>query len=60
MRPAALLEKFAMNGHIRRPNQASIEGSHMPYRDALLRRHKHGPIRPMEEPGLIGRLLGRR
>ncbi len=31
-----------------------------PYRDASMRYQVHGPIRPMEEPGLIARLLGLR
>lgn len=29
-----------------------------PYRDASLRLKAHGPIKPMEEPGLFSRLLG--
>ena len=29
-----------------------------PYRDASLRYMMHGPIQPMEEPGLLARLLG--
>ena len=29
-----------------------------PYRDASMRYQMHGPIRPMEEPGLIARLFG--
>lgn len=29
-----------------------------PYSDASLRLRKHGPIRPMEEPGLLARLFG--
>ncbi len=49
-----------MNGRTGRPNSVSIEGLQMPHSDAALRRHKHGPIRPMVEPGLFGRLLGRR
>lgn len=28
-----------------------------PYRDASLRYLKHGPIRPMEEPGFFARLF---
>ena len=31
-----------------------------PYQDASMRRHAHGPIQPMEEPGLLARLFGRR
>ncbi|HEY8604879.1 MULTISPECIES: hypothetical protein [Tsuneonella] len=31
-----------------------------PYSDASLRLRKHGPIRPMEEPGLLARLFGLR
>ncbi len=31
-----------------------------PYCDATLRRHIHGPIVPMEHPGLIARLFGAR
>jgi hypothetical protein len=30
-----------------------------PYQDASLRFIKHGPVRPMEEPGLLARLFGR-
>ncbi|HEX9805726.1 MAG TPA: hypothetical protein VGA34_02420 [Alteraurantiacibacter sp.] len=31
-----------------------------PYSDASLRYQMHGPIRPMEEPGLLARLFGAR
>ena len=31
-----------------------------PYRDASLRLQKHGPIQPLERPGLLARLLGAR
>ena len=31
-----------------------------PYRDASLRYQTHGPIPPMEEPGVLARLFGRR
>ena len=31
-----------------------------PYQDASIRRRKHGPVRPMREPGFIERLLGAR
>jgi hypothetical protein len=31
-----------------------------PYRDASLRHMIHGPIQPMEEPGLLARLFGAR
>lgn len=31
-----------------------------PHRDASLRRMAHGPIQPMEHPGLLARLFGRR
>ncbi len=31
-----------------------------PHRDPSLRLQIHGPIRPMEEPGLLARLFGRR
>lgn len=30
-----------------------------PHQDASLRYMKHGPIQPMEEPGLLARLFGR-
>ncbi|BBC71873.1 conserved hypothetical protein [Altererythrobacter sp. B11] len=30
-----------------------------PYRDASLRYATYGPIRPMEQPGLLARLFGR-
>ncbi|MCP9222207.1 hypothetical protein MKP08_05540 [Erythrobacter sp. LQ02-29] len=30
------------------------------YTDASHRRMKHGPIRPMEEPGFLARLFGAR
>jgi hypothetical protein len=30
-----------------------------PYSDASLRRHVHGPIQPMEEPGFLARLFRR-
>lgn len=30
-----------------------------PHRDPSLRRHIHGPILPMEEPGFFARLFGR-
>jgi hypothetical protein len=30
-----------------------------PYSDASLRRQVHGPIQPMEEPGLLARLFRR-
>ncbi len=29
-----------------------------PHRDPSLRRHIHGPIQPMEEPGFFARLFG--
>lgn len=29
-----------------------------PYSDATLRRHIHGPVLPMERPGLLARLFG--
>jgi hypothetical protein len=29
-----------------------------PHQDASLRYMKHGPIQPMEEPGLLARLFG--
>lgn len=31
-----------------------------PYRDASLRRMKCGPIKPMDQPGFLARLLGAR
>jgi hypothetical protein len=31
-----------------------------PFHDASMRYQMHGPIRPMEEPGLLARLFGRR
>ena len=31
-----------------------------PYRDPSLRYMQHGPIQPMEEPGFLTRLFGRR
>lgn len=31
-----------------------------PYRDASLRYLTHGPIQPMEQPGFLARLFGRR
>ncbi|ALE17476.1 hypothetical protein AMC99_02197 [Altererythrobacter epoxidivorans] len=31
-----------------------------PHVDASLRRMKHGPIQPMEQPGFFARLLGGR
>jgi hypothetical protein len=30
-----------------------------PHRDAHQRYHTYGPIQPMREPGLLGRLFGR-
>ena len=31
-----------------------------PYSDASLRYQTHGPIRPMEQPGILARLFGAR
>jgi hypothetical protein len=39
-----------------RPDQWTMP---RPYQDANLRYIKHGPIRPMEEPGFLARLFGR-
>ncbi|WP_298471672.1 hypothetical protein [uncultured Erythrobacter sp.] len=48
-----------MSGQFRRSNAEIIGVSQTPYKDGILRRHKHGPIRPMEEPSLMQRLFRR-
>lgn len=46
----------SLNFRTSRPDQWT---SPRPYQDATLRYIKHGPIRPMEQQGLLARLLGR-
>jgi hypothetical protein len=46
----------SMNYRSSRPDSWTMP---RPYQDASLRYIKHGPIRPMEEPGLLARLFGR-
>ena len=41
------------------PQIRSQNAEPVPYQDPRLRYMKHGPVQPMEEPGLLRRLFGR-
>lgn len=52
-------EGLGMPGKSYRSSKPDSWSAPGPYQDESLRRKKHGPIRPMEEPGFISRLFRR-
>jgi hypothetical protein len=48
-----------MTVHLRHRDRPCAWVEPRPHSDASLRFRKHGPIRPMREPGLLERIFGR-